>query len=135
MYYGVFILELFAMSTILTESFSEEDLVSTFHSIGRLFSGKKAVRNPAGHLSFTLMLFYILRIFHGAYSELRIFFKKSSFSFRERTLLFVHTLFQQVMHDNEKADAISPKELKPRSGDIVFVICQILVLVLAVLFG
>jgi|GEM_PF-1411692 len=134
-YYGVFILELFAMSTILTRSFSEQDLVSAFHSIGRLFSGRKAVRSPARHFSFTLMLFFILNIFHSAYSELSIFFKKSSFSFRERTLLFVHTLFQQAMNDYEKADAFFPVTLQPRSGDVVFVICQILVLVLALVFG
>ncbi len=135
LYYALFIMELFTMSTILTRSFTEQDLVSTLYTINRLFSRGKSAREPARTGGFALMLFYILRIFHGAYTELGIFFKKSSRSFRERTLLFVHILFRQAMHDYERADAFSPEVLKPRSGDVVFVLSQILFLVSAVFFG
>ena len=133
-YYGVFVLELFTMSTMLTRSFSEEQLVSVFHSIGRLFS-RKADGKAADRLSFSLMLFCILRIFHAAYSELHIFFRKSPISFRQRTLLFVQRLFQQVMRDYEKTHGFSPVTLRPRMSDMAFAIGQSLVLIAAVLLG
>ena len=131
LYYAVFVLELVAMSTMLTRSFSEEQLVSAFHSIGRLFSRKS--RAKADQFSFSLMLFCILRTFHAAYSELRIFFRKNPLSFRQRTLLFVRKLFQQVMRDYEKSRGFYPETLQPRMGDMAVVICQLCILVAAIL--
>lgn len=135
LYYALFVMELFTMSTILTRSFTEHDLGSALYTINRLFSRGKGAQDPARTGGFALMLFYILRIFHGAYTEIGIFFKKGSRSFRERTLLFVHTLFRQAMHDYERADVFSPEVLKPQSGDVVFVLSQIFFLVSAVFLG
>jgi len=135
LYYALFVMELFTMSTILTRSFTEHDFVSALYTINRLFPRGKGAQDPARTGGFALMLFYILRIFHGAYTEIGIFFKKGSRSFRERTLLFVHTLFRQAMHDYERADVFSPEVLKPQSGDVVFVLSQIFFLVSAVFLG
>jgi len=132
LYYAVFVLELVAMSTMLTRSFSEEQLVSVFRSVGRLFS-RKSHEKAADHFSFTLMLFCILRTFHAAYAELRVFFRKSPLSFRQRTLLFVKKLFQQVMRDYEKTHGFYPETIKPRIGDMAVVICQLCILIAAIL--
>ena len=132
LYYAVFVLELVAMSTMLTRSFSEEQLVSVFRSIGRLFS-RKSHEKAADHFSFSLMLFCILRTFHTCYAELRIFFRKSPLSFRQRTLLFVQKLFQQVMADYEKTRGFYPETFRPRIGDMAVVIFQVCILVAAVL--
>jgi energy-coupling factor transporter transmembrane protein EcfT len=67
LYYALFVMELFTMSTILTRSFTEHDLVSALYTINRLFSRGKGAQDPARTGGFALMLFYILRIFHGAY--------------------------------------------------------------------
>jgi hypothetical protein len=134
LYYVVFIVELFMMSSMLTHSFSEDQLVSAFHTMGRPFSGR-IDRKARGQFNFTLMLFCILSTFHSAYSLLRVFFQKSPLSFKKRTLLFIDTLFRQVMHDFERAHAFSPLLLKPARGDVIYVICQIGVLTAALLMG
>jgi hypothetical protein len=134
LYYAVFIVELFMMSSMLTHSFSEDQLVSAFHSLGRPFSGRAGEKN-ADTFTFTLMLFCILKTFHSTYSQMRVFFRKSPLSFRQRTLLFIHTLFRQVMHDYDRAREFAPALLKPGQGDVMFVLCQLAVLTASVLMG
>jgi hypothetical protein len=134
LFYGVFVTELFVMSSMLTRSFAEEQLVSVFHTLGGPWS-RKTVQRHSHQLSFTMMLFSILRAFHGAYANLHIFFKKNTLSFRQRTLLFVQTLFEQVMKDYETDGVFSPAVLRPSAGDMLLVFGQFLALITALLLG
>ena len=130
-YYSLFVLELFFMSNFLTRSFSEDELVSVLFTM-KMFSRGKRSQDSEERAGLALMLFYVLKIFHSAYRELRIFFKKSSRSFRERALLFVHTLFMQAMRDFE-SHPIEPGTMKPRFSDALILLVQFLFLFCAVL--
>ena len=119
------------MSNFLTRSFPEYELVSVLFTM-KMFSRGKRLQDSTKGAGLALTLFYVLRIFHSAYRELRIFFKKSSRSFRERAILFVHTLFMQAMRDFE-SHPVEPGTLKPRFSDALILLVQFLFLFCAIL--
>jgi hypothetical protein len=124
-YYAVFILELWVLSGFLT-GFEELQLISTLSTIGRFLK----VRKGSGREDMSLMLFSVLKLFHGTYVELRQFFARGSGSLAARTLSFVTALFRRAEREFEESGNVNPIPIRPRPADYLFVAIQIVVLVI-----
>lgn len=128
LYYAAFILELWIMSGLLT-SFSEQELLSTLYTIGRPFREKG--KDPGGDGGVALMLYYVLKIFHSTYVELRQFFVRGSGPLSRRTLLFVYSVFKHADSVYEKSDSVDPKTIRLRISDYLFVVLQVIFMLTA----
>jgi hypothetical protein len=136
LFYATLIIELFFMSRALTKSFKEGELISTLYTINAVFHRR---RNKEGIQitkinatpSFVLTLYHILKIFHNTYSELRIFFKGSAGSIRDKTLHFIRTVFMKSARDFELHSRTNISKMKPRGLDWLYVGLQVSFLVSA----
>jgi energy-coupling factor transporter transmembrane protein EcfT len=139
LYYSTMILELYMMSSYLTRSFSEQMLVSTLYTIGIALQRNRSKEERRGDdvaVQFALMLYYILRLFHGTYAELKVIFdrkgsSRQGYSLKRQTIVFVHRVFKTAVEDYARTENMQLIKIVPRVHDLVFVVLQITLLAAA----
>ena len=128
LYYAAVVTELFMMSRLMTNGFTPDLLISTFYTIDRhvfkIFRLKREKTGPDKH-SFFLVLYYVLKIFHIVYSELKLFFKAGKGSLKEKTVLFFNTVFRKSLDEYEKFNDVSVFTIKPVFFDYLFLSGQV----------
>ena len=97
-YYSAVILYLWLMSRILTIGCGEKELLLTLSSFSR---NKKAS-------GIILILYYVLRIFHNTYGELKVVFRSSGKNMKERVLEFFFTAFEKSKSDFDRLPDPAP---------------------------
>ncbi|MBN2322465.1 MAG: hypothetical protein JXQ30_01925 [Spirochaetes bacterium] len=102
LYAGV-IVQLWFMSKLLTIGFSERQLLKSVSS----------AEKTSEALGLFLMLYYILRIFHTTYGELKVFFFGTRKRLKERTVRFLVHAFERA---NEEYDRI--EDVRHEGGGI-----------------
>ncbi|UCB46862.1 MAG: hypothetical protein JSV25_05425 [Spirochaetota bacterium] len=143
LYYFVVISQLWLLSKVLTKGFGEEAVLSSLHTLDRVLTKSRKRRN------FVVILYYILRIFHNTYAELKIVLKHSKtasikdFSkqqagystptLKERILLFFYASFERSKEDFEKSSRISVKKQRPVVYDYLYIALELCCMVLAFL--
>jgi energy-coupling factor transporter transmembrane protein EcfT len=128
LYFMGVVVELWFMSRLLT-SFTEEDLLCTLNSLGRLCRIRREAQDAAG---FALMLYYVLKIFHSTYAELRQFLRGGS-SLSQRTLLFINEAFLKAEEIYDRTDHTALSTRKPSLRDALYATGQLIVLLSAIL--
>jgi energy-coupling factor transporter transmembrane protein EcfT len=116
-YFSAFIVELWIMSALLTRSFPEHELLGTFHAMSFQRRGRRD-RSDGGGIA--LLLYFILRLFHSTYSELRTFFERGSPTLKERTLRFISAAFRHAEMRYVELGSVEPQTLKPRPSDYLY---------------
>jgi energy-coupling factor transporter transmembrane protein EcfT len=143
LYYTAIILELYVMSNFLTRSFSERILVSTFYTMGvalKRGTSKEAMKTDGFAVQFALMLYYILKLFHSTYAEMKIIFNRRSYSrnnysLRRKIILFIHTVFTKSVQEYGRAEKMNLIGVVPRTPDILFVLLQTVLLAAALVLN
>jgi len=131
-FYTIFILELFFMSRVFTSGFTQEELLSSLHSID-LFLGKLRLkkmssqgRNKGG---FMMIIYYILKLFHNTYSELKPFFTLRAVPIKQRVLLFMRRVFVRSVEEFEGRGEAGMEVVLPNRFDYLNVSIQLMALI------
>jgi hypothetical protein len=143
-YYFIVIAQLWLISKVLTKGFGEDALLSSLYTIDGVLTKSSKKR------SFFVILYYILRIFHNTYAELKILLKRrnaaslkefgeqsmrySQHSIKERILLFIYASFERSKEDFESSGRISVKKQYPVVYDYLYILLELCCIVLAFTF-
>jgi hypothetical protein len=128
--YSVVIVQLWVMSKLLTIGFTERQLLQSVSS-----DGKTGVSFDA-----FLVLYYILRIFHNTYMELRTLFSGTRKGIKGRTVRFLVHAFERSKEEYDRLEDARLREtgtehaLKKATllrGDLAYLSVQAGVLILA----
>jgi hypothetical protein len=138
LYYSIVIGELFIMSKLIAKGFPQELLISTLYSIDLSIPKKGRVKGvaegkPSASLhrynrSVFLVLFYTLKIFEAAYSEMRLFFSRNSNPLKDKIVRYFSSVFEKSLREYENLDSIEVERIKPVFFDYVYISLQILLL-------
>ncbi len=134
-YYSIFILELFFMSRALTDSFPNEEFISTLYTIDTVFFHlfrKKTDANRNCENGIIIVLFYITKIFYNSYSQVKIFFKSRA-SLKDKTVSFFREAFFRSLDEFEREPECKLHIVAMMPGDILYILLQIFCIVPAFL--
>ncbi len=101
--YTAMIVQLWLMSKLLTIGFSERRLLRSASSLSK----------TGGKFGIFLVLYYILRIFHNTYVELKSLFSGTRKGIKERTVRFLVGAFERAEEDYDRLE----NELLKESGE------------------
>lgn len=117
-YYTAVIIQLWLMSKILTIGFGEKELLISLSSFSRKHESSGII----------LVLYYVLRIFHNTYRELKGVFKGSGKRIRERVIDFFMAAFEKSKSDFDRMRSFSPCQYRPLPFDFIYISLEVLVL-------
>ncbi|HUT65521.1 MAG TPA: hypothetical protein VMZ05_05155 [Spirochaetota bacterium] len=117
-YYTAVIIQLWLMSKILTIGFGEKELLISLSSFSRKHESSGII----------LALYYVLRIFHNTYRELKGVFKGSGKRIRERVIDFFMAAFEKSKSDFDRMRSFSPGQYRPLPFDFIYISLEVLVL-------
>jgi len=117
-YYTAVIVQLWLMSKILTIGFGEKELLISLSSFSRKHESSGII----------LILYYVLRIFHNTYGELKGVFKGRGKRIRERVIHFFMAAFEKSKGDFDRMRSFSPGQYRPLPFDFIYISLEVLVL-------
>lgn len=92
--YTAMIVQLWLMSKLLTIGFSERQLLRSASSLSK----------TGGKFGIFLVLYYILRIFHNTYIEIKSLFSGTRKGIKERTVRFLVHAFERAEEDYDRLE-------------------------------
>jgi len=137
-YYSFIIVILFIMSKTFTKGFNANVHISVLYSIGKAISNKMLFLkrpNANNNKDFLIVVYYIFKLFENTYSELKIFFKMTELSLRNRLICFLYSVFEKSEENYEELRSIEIKPTRPVSSDCVYIFFQISLCILIFIIG